>query len=459
MPADQNGPCAIAPTPDRWDHVLASHHTGVELAKAEGVYLYDTAGRRYFDASGGPMAVNLGHGDARVIQAVTEQMRRFSYCHPALANGPRADLCRDIAEVTPEGLDKVYLVSGGSEAVETAIKLARQYHLASGASGKHKIVSCYDSYHGMTLATQALSGSPGSAGPFEPMMPRWPHIQQYSDARRPEHLDRETWALVCARELEALIHYEGAASVAAFIATPHGSGADYGQVAPASYWREIRRICDEHDVLFIADEVVTGFGRTGRWFGMDHFGVVPDLMTFAKGLSACCLPLGAVAASARVAAPFETKTHFIHGFTHGGHAAACAAGSAVIRILRDDHLVDRSAAMGLRLFSHAERLLAHPTVAAVRGWGLFMVLELVDPVGGGFFDRGRGAERLFQRKGLDNGLALYSSLYGPRRTARFQRGLPMWISPPFVITEAEIDDLVDRLDRTLAEWGRALGAI
>lgn len=441
-----------------WKNVFSYHPMDVELARAEGVHLFDTKGNRYIDASGGPMAVNLGHNDPRMRAAVEAQMRDFAYVHPVLANRPRAALCNAIAEVAPEGLNATYLVSGGSEAVETAVKIARQYWVGAGKPEKHKVIACYESYHGMTLGTMALSGNAATMRPFDPMLQKWPHARQYSDHLKPAHLDRDEWAVECARDLERLIHCEGAHSVAAFIVTPHGCGSEYGVVAPARYWEEVRRICDEYEVLLIADEVVTGFGRTGEWFGMQHFGVAPDIMTMAKGISSCFLPLGAVTVSDAINEVFRAGTPFIHGFTNGGNALSCAAGLQVIDIIKEDGLIAHCRKMGERLFAQKERLLAHPTVADARGWGLFMVLEMVESKASReYFAPEKQAEQLFQSLALKNGLVFYSTLYGARRRPLFRRGLPLWVSPPLTISASEIDELVERLDRTLGEWERMLG--
>ncbi len=442
-----------------WEKAFSSHPFNVEIARAEGVFIYDTLGRRYYDASGGPFAVNLGHGHPKMREAIIAQLDQYAFAHPTLANRRRADLCEAIASVTPEGLDTSYLVSGGSEAVETAIKIARQYHVACGANGKHKIVSNYESYHGMTLATMSLSGNPGSNRHYDPMLIRWPKVAQYSDYRRPKDVSRDDWAVLTAQELERVIHYEGRDTVAAFIATPHGCGTEYGLVAPSVYWREVRRICDENDVLLIADEVVTGFGRTGRWFAMDHFGVLPDIMTFAKGINSSYIPLGAATVSDKVNAPFKAGVNFVHGFTNGGHPLAAASGIALIDILKSDGLVEQSAERGRQLFTHADRLRAHPSVADVRGWGTFMVLELVqEREPRSFFPPEAQAEQKFQEIALANGLALYSTLYGARRRPLMSRGLPMWIAPPFIISEDQLEDMIDRLDRTLHHWEQAMQA-
>ncbi len=452
-----NMPAPLQPE-GHWRHCFSYHPMNVELAGSDGIYLIDNEGRRYIDASGGPMAVNLPHNDPRMKAAIAEQMADYAYAHPTMANPKRAELCAALAEIAPSDLNTSFLVSGGSEAVESAIKIARQYHLATGNREKYKTISYYESYHGMTLGTQALSGNPRSMVPFEPMLPKWPHVAQYSDHGRPDGVSRDDWGSACAAELERVIHFEGPSTVSAFIATPIGCGPEYGLFPPASYWQEIRRICTEYNVLLIADEVVSGFGRTGKWFAMEHFAVAADLVTVAKGISGCYMPLGAVLVSDKVNEPFRNGTYFIHGFTYGGHPLACAAGLTAIDILREDGLVDNSRTVGSHLHAQADRLAAHPSVAAVRGRGLLMVMELVeDKATGEYFDEEKQAEKLFQSLALKNGLVFYGTLYGPRRQPLFRRGLPMWIAPPLSISEAQIDDLIGQLDQTLTEWEEALG--
>ena len=442
-----------------WSSIFSYHPMDVEAERAEGIYYYDVDGNRYIDASGGPFAFTLPHGDPRMKKAITDQMDKFTHMHPTLASRPIADLCAKIATITPPHLNTTYLVSGGSEAVETGIKAARQHHVANGNQEKYKVISNYQSYHGMTLATQGLSGNPSYEKYYGPMMTKWPHIHQYSDHDKPEGMSREEWGLKCAQRLEKAIYFEGPRTVAAYIVTPHGCGSDYGVVAPKEYWQEIRRICDLYDVLLIADEVVTGFGRTGKWFAMEHFGVEADIMTTAKGISGCYIPLGAVMVSDKITEPFsEGKANFVHGFTNSGNALACAAGLQSIGILEDDNLVENARDTGKHLFSHKDRLLAHPTVADARGWGMFMTLELVESKESGeYFEIGRGAEGAFQSISLKNGLAFFGTLYGPSREPLFKRGVPLNISPPLSITPDQIDDLVDRLDNTLYEWEAEMG--
>ena len=435
-------------------HVFSYHPMNVPIARAEGVYIYDEGGNRYFDASGGPFSVNLPHNHPRMKAAISAQLDKYAYTHPVMADPLRAKFCSKLAEITPGSLDHIYLVSGGSEAVETAFKAARQAQISRGHADKYKIISHHDSYHGMTLATLGASGSPGSHKPFVPMLPKWPHIRQYSDFDRPEGVSREEWGVECAQALEVAIHYEGAQTVAAFLATPHGCGPDYAVVPPQSYWSTIRDICDRYDVLLIVDEVVTGFGRTGEWFAMEHYGVMPDIMTLAKGISSSYVPFGAVAVSAEINQPFEAgETHFVHGFTNGGHPLACAAGCELIDIIRDEQLLENCRTQSELLFSYKETLLSHPTVKDVRGWGLMMVLELVkDKETMEYFEAELQAEKLYQAITLKHGLVMYGSLYGPRRQPAFRRGLPSWISPPLSINADEMQDLMQSLDSALTEW-------
>lgn len=441
-----------------WAANFSCHPHEPVLDRAEGIYLYDEDGNRYIDASGGPMAVNVGHGDPRIAEAVAKQMARFSFCHPTLSNRPRNELCKKVASVTPDDLNTIYPVSGGSEAVESAMKLARQYHVLKGNTGKHLIISNWESYHGMTLATLAASGSSGTQAYFEPMMKKGPHIRQYSSSRRPEGLTEKQWALQCAEELELAIHYNGHRNVAAYLATPIGAGSDYADVPPPEYWQAVREICDRYDVLLIDDEVVTGFGRTGKWFGIEHFGIKADIMTMAKGISGAAVPLGAVAVSDEVNEPFAEGAHFVHGFTNNGHPVACAAGIATIDILKEDRLVENSAEVGAYLHSKRDRFLSHPTVADVRGIGLMMVLELVkDKKTMEFFDPELGADRMIQSICLKHGLVHYGTLYGAPRQPALRRGIPHFIFPPLCITRDQVDELVDSLDDALTEWETTLG--
>ena len=228
-----------------WDHVLSDHPFIPILDRAEGIYLYDTEGKRYFDVSGGPMAIGMAHNDKRIAAAMAQQLEKFAYCHPVLSNQPRAELCERLSQVAPAKLNTTFLTpGGGSDAVETALKIARQHHLARGRNDKHIVLAHWDSYHGMSLGALSVAGIPGMRNPFAPMIQKWPKIQQYSEFNRPSELSPEEFAVEMAQKLEECIFYTGAQYISAFMATPVGCGADYGVFAPSAYWKTIREICD-----------------------------------------------------------------------------------------------------------------------------------------------------------------------------------------------------------------------
>ncbi len=442
-----------------WGRIFSSHSFTPILERAEGIYLYDTEGRRYIDVSAGPMAIGLPHGDRRVNEAISRQLEKFAYCHPVLSNEPKARLCEKLSRIAPENLNTTFLTpGGGSDAVETALKLARQFHVLRGKAEKHMVVSHWDSYHGMSLGALSAGGLPGLKSIFDPLLLKWPKIHQYSERSRPRELDPEDFGVRAARELEECIYYHGARNISAFLATPIGCGSDYGLIPPASYWKTIREICTDNDILFIADEVVSGFGRTGKWFCMEHFGVQPDMMTMGKGITSLYVPLGGVMVSDEVNELFRKGGGFNHGFTSQGHPVACAASLAVIDILEKDGLVENSARVGQYLHSQRERLLAHPSVADARGKGLFMVMEIVgNKKTMEFFPRDAQAEFWLQSIGLENGLVFYTTLYGVRRPSMGNRGLPFWISPPLCITREQVDEVLERVDRTLTQWEEKMG--
>lgn len=441
-----------------WSTIFSYHPFEPVLARAEGIYLYDEDGKEYIDASGGPIAINLGHGDPRIAEAVAKQMEKYSYCHPVLSNRPRAELCEKLAEVMPPHLNTTYLVSGGSEAVETAMKIARQYHVIMGNTQKYKIISNHDSYHGMTLSALSVSGNPATHRDFDPMLQKWPKIHQFTRFGKPDETSETEWALTRAAELEDAIHFAGPQTVAAYLATPVGAGSDYGVVAPPEYWEAIRAICDKYDVLLIDDEVVTGFGRTGKWFAIEHHGIKADIMIMGKGISSLYAPLGAVAVSDEINEPFRKGAQFVHGFTNGGHPLACTIGSTVLDIIEEDKLVENAAEVGEYLQANCGCVTVHTTVREIRGAGLLRVGEIVKSKETlGFFEPDLHAEQKLQAIALKNGLAFYATLYGSRRGPALHRGLPLFIAPPICITQAEVDELLSRLDRTLSEWEHELG--
>src|SRR6187431_2772581 len=337
----------------------------IAIDRAEGVYLYTPEGQRILDFNSQLMSVNIGHGDRRVIDAISEQAAKLQYVQPAFATEPRARLGAKLAEILPGDLDKVFLTLGGAEAIENAIKLARAY------TGRHKILARYRAYHGATLGAMTLTGDPRrwANEPALSGVVRYPNTHRWGEKEpRP--------AAEALQGLEDVIRYEGPHTIAAvFLETIVGTNGIL--IPPDDYIQGVRELCDRHDILLVADEVMAGFGRTGRWFAVDHWGVVPDLLTMAKGLTSSYLPLGAVAMSPRIAEFFNDRVYY-GGLTYSAHPVSCAAAIAAVNVLRDDDLVGNAARLGPVLGDHLARLQAkHPSVGEVRNLGLFGIFQLV----------------------------------------------------------------------------------
>jgi taurine--2-oxoglutarate transaminase len=337
----------------------------IAIDRAEGVYLYTPEGKRILDFNSQLMSVNIGHGDRRVIDAITAQATKLQYVQPAFATEPRARLGQKLAEILPGDLDKVFLTLGGAEAIENAIKLARAY------TGRHKILARYRSYHGATLGAMTLTGDPR----------RWANEPALSGVVR--YPDTHRWGEKEPRPvaeslqgLEEVIRYEGAHTIAAvFLETIVGTNGIL--IPPDGYIQGVREICTRNDILMVADEVMAGFGRTGRWFAIDNWDTVPDLLTMAKGLTSSYLPLGAVAMNHKIAKHFDT-TFYYGGLTYSSHAVSCAAALANISVYEEDGLLENSRRLGEVMRSHHEALAAkHPSVGATRNLGLFGIIDLV----------------------------------------------------------------------------------
>ena len=337
----------------------------IAIDRAEGVYLYTPEGKRILDFNSQLMSVNIGHGDRRVIDAITAQATKLEYVQPAFATEPRARLGQKLAEILPGDLDKVFLTLGGAEAIENAIKLARGY------TGRHKILARYRSYHGATLGAMSLTGDPR----------RWANEPALSGVVR--YPDTHRWGEKEPRPvaeslqgLEEVIRYEGAHTIAAvFLETIVGTNGIL--IPPDGYIQGVREICTRNDILMVADEVMAGFGRTGRWFAIDNWDTVPDLLTMAKGLTSSYLPLGAVAMNHKIAKHFDT-TFYYGGLTYSSHAVSCAAALANISVYEEDGLLENSRRLGEVMRRHHEALAAkHPSVGATRNLGLFGIIDLV----------------------------------------------------------------------------------
>ncbi|HEU4572558.1 MAG TPA: aminotransferase class III-fold pyridoxal phosphate-dependent enzyme [Candidatus Limnocylindrales bacterium] len=337
----------------------------IAIDRAEGVYLYTPEGKRILDFNSQLMSVNIGHGDRRVIDAITEQATKLQYVQPAFATEPRARLGAKLAEILPGDLDKVFFTLGGAEAIENAIKLARAF------TGRHKVLARYRAYHGATLGAMTLTGDPR----------RWANEPALSGVVR--YPDTHRWgekeprpAAEALQGLEDVIRYEGAHTIAAvFLETIVGTNGIL--IPPDGYIQGVREICDRNNILLVADEVMAGFGRTGKWFAIEHWDTVPDLMTMAKGLTSSYLPLGAVAMNHKIADYFHD--HFYYGgLTYSSHAVSCAAALANIGVYEEDGLIENAARLGPVMRQHHEELARkHPSVGAHRNLGLFGILDLV----------------------------------------------------------------------------------
>jgi adenosylmethionine-8-amino-7-oxononanoate aminotransferase len=415
--------------------------------RGEGVYVWDDAGNRYLDSSAGSSAVvAIGHGVAEVAEAMAEQARTLAFAPMHMfTHRPIIELTDLLAELAPGTLNKVWLVSGGSEATENAVKLARQYHLERGSGTKHLVISRWEAYHGATLAALGFGGHTFRRRKYLPLVQNQPHIPPAYRYRCEYCQDRPACTLRCAHALEKEIRRQGADNVAAFIVEPVVAAALGAVPAPEGYFQAIRDICDRYDVLLISDEVITGFGRTGRMWGIDHWAVEPDLIATAKGMSGGYAPLGGVIARDEIVAALErNRSNFVAGHTYVGHPVTAAAGVAALRYLLAHDLVENARIQGERLLTRLGELLdGHPIVGDVRGLGLMAGVEFVG-------DRATKApfpasDRVVYRiadAALDRGLITYP-LQG---CVDGVEGDMIKITPPLCIRADEVDELVAILD-------------
>ena len=405
----------------------------LNAVRGEGVYVYDAEGRKYLDGSSGPLAVNLGHSVPEILAAMERQLRQITFAHGSEFTTEAQERAADlVVAFTPPGLSRVFFVSGGSEATETAIKMVRQYWVDAGQPSKYKIIGKRASYHGATLGALSLSGFAARRGPYEPLLLPFPQIPEVHCRRCPYGLTYGTCAIECATELERAILREGAGTVAAFIAEPLSGAANAAVVPPPEYFRIVREICDRHDVLFIADEVMTGFGRTGANFAIDHWGVIPDLVVCAKGLGAGYAPVGAVVAHDRVGDQIlRVSGRFIHGHTYAGNPLACATAAAVLEYVRTHDLVAEAKRKGPVLEGELEPLRRHPRVAEIRGMGLMWGVEFSAPAGA------PPAGPAVVETAVRNGLLVYPAGGSLPGSAANQ----ILVGPPLTISGAEIAEL------------------
>ncbi len=423
--------------------------------RGQGIYIYDSTGKRYIDGSAGAAVVGIGHGVKEITEAMVRQAEKISFAHGSqFTSEASIELASKLTRLAPEGMTRVYFLSGGSEAVETAVKLARQYQVERGKPQKYKVISRWTSYHGNTLGALALSGHSGRRRLYFPLMLHTPHIAPAYCYRCPFGLQPEACSLECAADLEKTIRYEGPESVSAFIAEPM-VGATAGALVPRDgYFQKIRKICDRHDVLFISDEVMTGLGRTGKNFGIDHWEVIPDMIVAAKGLSSGYTPVGAVIVKEEIHRVIrEGSGAFIHGHTYSQNPLSGAIGCAVVDYLVKHDLISRSAEMGKYFHRALKSLERHSFVGDVRGKGLFAGIEFVkDKKTKEPFDAQLRLNGIVGNRAFEKGLITYPGGGGVDGI----RGDHLLLAPPFIITEEQIDDLVGILDQTLTEVGKEM---
>lgn len=421
-----------------------------QISHGQGIYLYDAEGKRYIDGSGGAAVVNIGHGVREITEAMVEQANKVSFTHGTQFTSEAAiAFAERLTSLAPQGLTKVYFLSGGSEAVETAIKLARQYHVDGGKPEKYKVISRWTSYHGNTLGALALSGHTKRRRYYLPLMQHTPHIAPAYCYRCPFGLHPESCSLECAEDLERTILYEGPDSISAFIAEPI-VGAAAGVLVPRDgYFQRIREICNQHDILLIVDEVMTGIGRTGKNFGIDHWEVTPDFIVAAKGLASGYSPIFCVIAKEEIHRTLKERSGaFVHGHTYSQNPLSCAVGLAVLSYLEDNQLIARCAEMGRYFLDRLQMLRERRIVGDVRGRGLFAGVEYVkDKKTKESFDPGLKVNGLIGDTAFDKGLITYPGGGGVDGV----RGDHTLLAPPFIITRDEIDEVVGILDESIAE--------
>ncbi|HET7092564.1 MAG TPA: aminotransferase class III-fold pyridoxal phosphate-dependent enzyme [Thermomicrobiales bacterium] len=422
------------------------------VVRGEGIYLFDAEGRRYIDGSGGSAAVtSIGHGVPEVAEAIARQARTLAYAPThAFTTEPIEACARTIVEAfAPPGFTKVWFVSGGSEATENAVKMALQHHRDRGRASKQFVIGRWMSFHGATLAALGYGGNAGRRRPYGLALPSAQHIPPCFPYRCWTNPACPACDLSCADQLDRTIRQLGPENVAAFIAEPVIGATLAAVAAPDGYLARIREICDRHDVIFIADEVMTGFGRTGRNFAVDHWGVAPDLIACAKGISGGYAPLGAVLAKPEfVDEARQRRGSFVIGHTASGNPLSCAAGAAVLRYIADHRLVENAAEVGAYFLERLRELQTrHAMIGDVRGLGLLLGVEFVrDRATKQPFPRAWNVARRVGAATLERGLVSYPG----SGTADGIEGDHLLYAPPLIITCDQIDELIAILDDSLA---------
>ena len=420
------------------------HSTPPEITSAEGAYLVTPDGRRILDAAGGAIVANIGWGRAEVAEVSARVLQECTYIVPPWANEHRSRLVeRLVANWLPKGMTRALFVSGGSESVEAAVRLARQYHVASGRESRWKVIGTDMSYHGISLGALSVGHHTGRRKGFDPL------LVEHPKTRAPYSLEGSLGRispdprLTAADALEETILREGPDTVSAFICEPVAGAAAGVNVPPANYWPRVREICSKYGVLLIADEVMSGFGRTGTKFGVDLWDVIPDILVGGKGLAGGYAPMGGVFATGEVVAPLAARGEDLMFYTFSGHPASCAVADKVLEIMEREQLVERSARMGALLHERLKALESHPNVAEVRGVGLFAGIELVkDKATLERFPAAAGMAAAVSAAGLQRGVFYYPGGSGAARDC-------LLIGPAFTINGEDIDIIASVLPEAI----------
>lgn len=427
----------------------------LRLVAGRGVHVTDADGREYLDAVAGVGLVALGYGREDLVAAAADQAEQLAFTHSMrFENDPQERLAARLARITPPGLDWAFFCSGGSEAMESAVKLVRQYWIDRGEPSRWKVIGRRPSFHGNTLTALSIGYHAARREAFRPYLLDLPHLKAPWIYRCEQHGLDGPWCDECSGvALADLIEREGPETVAAFVAEPIVGAAAPGVTPPPGYYETIRAICDRYGVLFISDEVMTGIGRTGRWFGIQHWDAVPDVMLVAKGISGGYASLAAVVAHERVMSVIRDGSgRYEHNFTMAGNPMACAVGDAVLAAIEAEGVVDHAASMEASFFAMLEGLRRHPIVGDVRGKGLMAGVELVQPGGRDPFPRDVGLARQVDLAAREHGLLVYPCAGIVDGTV----GDAILFLPPLIVDDDDIARIGERFDAALTRVERDL---